>query len=122
MRTLVTVCLSVLGLSWGAGADDLSLRAWQMESKGEAAAARDFLERSAQAGTADSLEAYAQFLDRHHDPAARDAYEKFLKSAPADQRGMAVRRLVMLDLVAGDRDAAGRHLEQYRATVAVTST
>ena len=115
MRTVVTAFISVFFVSWGAAADDLNLRAWQMESKGDPAAAREFLERSAQNGTADSLEAYAQFLDRHHDPAARDAYEKLLKTAQGDQRVYAASRLVILDLVAGDRDAAVRHLDQYHA-------
>ena len=115
MRTVVTAFISVFFVSWGAAADDLNLRAWQMESKGDPAAAREFLERSAQNGTADSLEAYAQFLDRHHDPAARDVYEKLLKSAQGDQRVYAASRLVILDLVAGDRDAAVRHLDQYHA-------
>ena len=115
MRTVVTAFISVFFISWGAAADDLNLRAWQMESKGDPAAAREFLERSAQNGTADSLEAYAQFLDRHHDPAARDAYEKLLKTAQGDQRVYAASRLVILDLVAGDRDAAVRHLDQYHA-------
>ena len=86
-----------------------------METKGDPAGARDFLERGAQSGSAEALEAYAQFLDRHHDPAARDVYEKLLKVAQGDQRVFAARRLVILDLVAGDRDAASRDLEQYRA-------
>src|ERR1039458_5894419 len=56
MRTVVTAFISVFFISWGAAADDLNLRAWQMESKGDPAAAREFLECSAQNGTADSLE------------------------------------------------------------------
>jgi len=115
MRTVVTAFISVFCVSWSAAADDLNLRAWQMETKGDPAGAREFLERGAQNGAADSLEAYAQFLDRHHDPAAREAYEKFLKVAQGDQRIFAASRLAILDLVAGDRDAAARHLEQYRA-------
>src|SRR6202162_2832840 len=115
MRTVVTAFISVFFASWVGAADDLNLRAWQMETKGDPAGAREFLERSAQSGAVESLEAYAQFLDRHHDPAARDAYEKLLKTAQGDQRVYAASRLVILDLVAGDREAAMRHLEQYRA-------
>src|SRR5438552_16571946 len=114
MKTLVKVLIPVISLSMALVADDLSVRASQMESKGDAAAAREFLERSAQSGGAEALEAYAQFLDRHHDPAARDAYAKFLTSAQGDQRISVSRRLVVLDLLAGDRVAAERHLEQYR--------
>jgi hypothetical protein len=115
MRTVVTAFISVFFVSFGAAADDLNLHAWQMETKGDPAGAREFLERSAQSGSADALQAYAQFLDRHHDPAAREVYEKLLKTAKADQRVYAAGRLAILDLLAGDRDAAVRHLEQYRA-------
>ena len=116
MRTVVTAFISVFFVSWVAAADDLNLRAWQMETKGDPAGAREFLERSAQNGAADSLEAYAQFLDRHHDPAARDVYEKLLKTAQGDRaQSMPPAAWRILDLLAGDRDAASRHLEQYRA-------
>src|SRR5580693_424762 len=115
MRTVVTAFISVCCFGSAAIADDLNLRAWQMETKGDAAGARELLERSAQNGSADSLEAYAQYLDRHHDPAARELYEKLLKTVQGPQRERAASRLVILDLVAGDRDAANRHLEQYRA-------
>jgi hypothetical protein len=114
MKGLITG-LIILGLGSMAGADDLSLQSWQMESKGDAAGAREFLERAAQSGSADALQAYAQFLDRHHDPAAREAHEKVLKAAQGEPRVFAARRLAVLDLLAGDQQAAQRHLEQYRA-------
>jgi hypothetical protein len=115
MKTLVTVILSVFVLTFVAGADDLSLRAWQMEAKGDSSAARDFLEKTAQNGSADGLEAYAQFLDRHHDPAARAAYEKLLSATKGEQHAAVARRLAILDLMAGDRDAAAKHLEDYHS-------
>jgi len=96
-------------------ADDLSLRAWQMESKGDPAGAREFLQRSAQSGAPDAIEAYAQFLDRHHDPAARETYEKMLTASQGEQRALAAQRLAILDLLADDRDAARNHLEKYRS-------
>jgi hypothetical protein len=85
-----------------------------MESKGDPAGAREFLEHAAQSNT-EALEAYAQFLDRHHEPAARAAYEKLSAASQGPRRMAAARRLVVLDLLANDRDAAQRHLEQYRA-------
>jgi len=116
MRTVVTAFISVICFGFSAAAaDDLNLQAWQMETKGDAAGARAFLERAAQNGAPDSVEAYAQFLDRHRDPAARDLYEKLLKTGSAAQRSYAANRLAILDLIAGDRDAATRHLEDYRA-------
>src|SRR5208337_1604496 len=55
------------------------------------------------------------FLDRHSDPAARDAYEKVWDAARGEQREFAARRLVLLDLIAGDRDGAQHHFDDYRA-------
>src|SRR5690349_17023845 len=115
MRTLVIAFISVFGLSVVGVAQSPGTKAWQMESKGDAAGAREFLEKGAQSGSAESLEAYAQFLDRHRDPGARGAYEKLLNVTQGEQRAYAARRLAMLDLIAGDRDAARVHLEQYRA-------
>ena len=115
MKTLVIVLFVVISLGLAAGADDLSIRAWQLESKGDGSGARELLEQAAQRGGTDALEAYAQFLDRHRDPGARQAYEKALNSAQGDQRRIFARRLVVLDLVAGDRSAAARDLERYNA-------
>ncbi|HYL38134.1 MAG TPA: hypothetical protein VEV17_19615 [Bryobacteraceae bacterium] len=113
MTILVRSLVFAFAASLAATAQDLSIRAWQMESKGDASGAREFLERSTQGGGLDALVAYAQFLDRHHDPGARPAYERVLRTAQGAQRMQPARRLVELDLLAGDRDAAQRHLEQY---------
>ncbi len=115
MKPLVTALISVLALSFNGAAQDLHQRAWQMERNGDAAGARDFLERGARAGGADALNAYAQFLDRHHDPGAREVYGKLVSATQGAPRTAAARRLVELDLLAGDRAAAERDLEQYRA-------
>ncbi len=98
-----------------AAAEDFTSVAWQMESKGEAAEAREYLQRAAQSGGVDAKLAYAEFLDRHRDPAARDAYEKVWDGARGEQRQLAARRLVLLDLIGGDRDRAQHHLKDYRA-------
>ena len=115
MKVLVSALFLILAMTWVAGAQDLTLRAWQMESKGDAAGAREFLERSAQSRSIEALTAYAQFLDRHHDPDTRAAYENVLRASQGAQRLPAATRLVELDLLAGYRDDAQRHLEQYRA-------
>jgi len=115
MKALVTALISlIVCISVAGGADDFTTHAWQLESKGDAAEARDYLQRAAQTGGVDAQLAYAQFLDRHRDPTARDAYEKIWQAARGEQREFAARRLVVLDLIAGDRDAAQRHIEQYR--------
>jgi hypothetical protein len=91
-----------------------------LEWKGDAAGARALLEQAAHGSTdnADAILAYADFLAVHHDPAARHEYARALSAfAPErrEDRQNAARRLVLLDLVDGDRDAARRDLEAYRA-------
>ncbi len=115
MKSLVTPLAFFCSFTLCVIAQDLNVRATQMESKGDGAGAREFLERSAQSGGLDALNAYAQFLDRHHSPGARAAYEKALSAAPAAQRARILRRLVELDLIAGSREDAERRLELYRA-------
>ncbi len=117
MKAFLTAFISLAGFCTGVAgaADDFAARAWQMESKGDAAEARDYLQHAAQTGAADAGLAYAQFLDRHRDPAAREAYEKVRDSAGGEQRELAARRIVILDLLAGDRNAAQHDVEQYRS-------
>src|SRR5579863_2177445 len=122
MKALVTAFIFLFGVgtfSWISiawAAEDFAVYAWQMESKGDAAEARDYLQRASQTGGVDAKLAYAQFLDRHRDPAAREAYENVWKVAKGEQRELAARRMVVLDLIAGDRDATERHIEQYRSS------
>ncbi|HYW42506.1 MAG TPA: hypothetical protein VE959_06595 [Bryobacteraceae bacterium] len=92
-----------------------------MELSGDTLGARAALARGA-ANNPDSvaaLTAYAEFLDRYGDPGARAAYGKLLAALrnPGDRaRAAAVaRRLAAEDLAAGDRDAASRDMEAYRA-------
>lgn len=103
------------------GAQDLSKRAWELELRGEGAEARTQLVRAANANPNDplALEAYAEFLDHHRDPGARAAYEKLRQllgrnGASTSERAKIARRLTELDLIAGDRLAAEKHLEEYR--------
>src|SRR5580704_5181619 len=101
---------------------DLAREAGQLEAKGEAGQAADLLTQAVQR-TPDNpavLRAYADFLGRHNDRGARGAYEKLADAlartgAPRDQRAAVARRLASLDLLAGDRDAAERHLAAYTA-------
>ena len=61
MKALVTAFISLFAICIGTiwGADDFAARAWQMESKGDAAEARDYLQRAAQTGAVDAQLAYA---------------------------------------------------------------
>ena len=116
MKALVTAFISLFGFLCVdiALAEDFAAHAWQLESKGEAAEARDYLQHAAQSGGVDAQLAYAEFLDRHRDPAARDAYAKAWDGARGGQRESVARRLVLLDLIAGDPEPAEHHLEDYR--------
>ena len=101
---------------------DLAREVGQMESTGEAAQAADLLAQALQR-TPDNpavLRAYADYLGRHNDRGTRAAYEKLAQAlartgAPQDQRAAVARRLASLDLLAGDREAAERHLAAYAA-------
>src|SRR5207247_3695080 len=100
----------------------LAADAWQLENSGQGAQARERLQRAAEATPANpgALLAYAEFLERHRDPAARDGYLRLARAlensgAPREQRAAAARRLAVLDAIAGDREAAARHLADYSA-------
>ncbi|MCX6631610.1 MAG: hypothetical protein NTW28_28700 [Candidatus Solibacter sp.] len=93
----------------------------KMEASGDAIGARAALARAAQAnpnGVA-AWTAYAEFLDRYGDPAAREAYAKLLvalrNGGDSARAATVARRLALLDLLAGDRNAANTSLDAYRA-------
>src|SRR3954453_15251347 len=92
----------------------------KMEAAGDAAGARVALMRAADANpdSVPALTRYAEFLERYGDPAARDVYNKLLvaarKAGDKDRVALAARRLVVLDLLAGDHGATSRHIDAYR--------
>ena len=103
----------------GAFAQDAASQANRLEADGDAAGAQRVLHDAAQApsATPQQLLGYAEFLDRYRNPGARAAYEKAVTALPAGAaKTGALRRLVLLNLTAGDRAAAQRHLSVYRAT------
>ncbi len=102
-------------------AQDLGSEAWQLELKGDGVQARDRLEKGAASSSASpaALQAYAEFLDRHRDPAAREVYARLEQSltragAAKEQIAAVSRREAILALIAGDAAAAARHIETYR--------
>ena len=123
--------MGVLGLSLAgrnlsgqtlANSQDLTTSAWQLEARGDGAEARVQLQRAVETRPNDplALQAYAEFLDRHRDPAVREAYDKLRQmlgrnGASTGERTKVARRLAELDLIAGDRAGAEKHLEEYRA-------
>jgi len=117
MRVLDIAVLSVLAAA-SLSAQDSATQARQLEERGDAAGALRVLKEASQQTPAIEMNllAYAEFLDRYNHPEARAAYGRLLSGNPnAATRQMVLRRLIVLDLMAGDRAAAARHLEQYRA-------
>ncbi len=112
-RNAVLTFVAVSALSFGSEPSD---HAWALEKQGDAAGARDWLKQEAQKPDAsvDALTAWAEYLDEHRDPGARAAWEKALAAADAPHKLDIARRLVILDLIAGDPSAAATHIAAYR--------
>jgi len=119
-RSAVIAVLSLLCASaiW---AGELGDRAEQLERSGDPAGARTLLGSAVQAAPTDigTLTAYAAFLERYGDPEVRTIYRRLLvqcnKSGDRAHAADASRRLVVLDLLAGDRAAASGDLDSYHA-------
>ncbi len=111
----------VFSAAWAAG-QGLAAEAWRLENSGDAEQALRRLREAATSAPNDAvaLRAYAEFLDEHRDPAAREAYGRLSQvlertGAPAGQRTEVAQRLAVLDLLAGDREASVRDLQVYSA-------
>jgi len=121
MKAFASVLLAILTFGTLGVADDSAPKARQMEKEGDAAGARQLLQRAARSSPPDigALTAYAEFLDRHHDPEARAAYEMLMKALtrPEDRPKVdaAAKRLLALDLLAGDMAGADRHFADYKS-------
>src|SRR4051812_28182873 len=121
MKAFASVLLAILTFGTLGVADDSAPKARQMEKEGDAAGARQLLQRAARSSPPDigAMTAYAEFLDRHHDPEARAAYEMLMKALtrPEDRPKVdgAAKRLLALDLLAGDMAGADRHFADYKA-------
>src|SRR5574340_1252619 len=101
MRAFVGVVLGALVLGSTLGGSETISQAVNLEKRGEAAEARTLLQRAARnpAADAETLTAYAEFLDRYHDPETRPAYEKALAALESagspEKRSAIARRLVL---------------------------
>src|SRR5713226_2493874 len=115
---IVFTCLTFGSVLSGSESLD---RARQLTKSGDAAAARTLLAQAVQRNPNDitSLSEYAEFLDRYGDPGTRAAYGKLLdalgSSGDSAKRASVAKRLIALDLLAGDNVAATRHFEAYQA-------
>ncbi|MBI3209830.1 MAG: hypothetical protein HYZ37_13170 [Candidatus Solibacter usitatus] len=115
MGKLFSAILLLSAICSGQGLAD---RARQMEADGKSAEARAMLQKAAAGSPMDAsvLTAWAEFLDRQGDRGARAAYEKLLTVSTLDRsaRGAALRRLALLDMMAGDDAAAAKRIAAYR--------
>ena len=117
MRSVVFILFGSLAVPLLPAQDSVA-RARQLETTGDSQGALRILREAASASVAlpANLTAYADFLDRHNSPEARRAYTRLLGVLTANEAKRPVlRRLVVLNLLAGDRAAAGNYLQQYRA-------
>ncbi len=113
MKACAPIAMSVLVLSAIAAGQDPP-----REGSGDALTTRAHLQREARNSPGDGAAVlrYAEFLDRYNDAETRDTYAKALELMKSDPSGRqrVARRLVVLDLLEGEREAANRHLAIYR--------
>ena len=113
---------TLLLLAWSVSsallAQDLTERVRVLEGAGNALAARRLLTETVreERESVSALQTYAEFLDRHGDAAARSVYGRLVDEGKLSGAALvnATRRLVVLDLLAGDHADAARRLEQFR--------
>lgn len=117
MRLIAGILIVGSTVAWGAQAQDLSERAWQLEMKGDGPGARALLQQAANETPPNpaALKAYAEFLDRHRDPASGELYARMLTVTEGAERVEVARRLLLLDARSGDWAAAQKHLEIFKA-------
>jgi hypothetical protein len=114
--------VAVLWMASTLAGQDLAVQVQRLEERGDATAARRLLERATHSAANDAspVLAYAEFLERYSDPDTRTTYEKALTllegASNQARRAQVARRLVLLDLIEGDRDAAAKHLAVYRSS------
>jgi hypothetical protein len=121
MKAFTAIFFSYLVLSSNLFGSESLNQARQLIKSGDSAGAKRVLSEAVRQNPGDTsaLTEYAELLDRYNDPAARPEYEKLLGSLAGSsnqaRRAAAAKRLVILDLLAGDQIAAHKHFEAYRA-------
>ena len=113
------IFLTVPGVAAAAAAKDtpggdLSEQVFRLETAGDLSGARSLLQRDSAASKSLSARQYAEFLDRHHDSDARDAYRKWA-AVESDNalRQLALRQVVLLDLMGGFTNDLSEDLAAY---------
>ena len=106
MRSFIPVLIA-LTLTPAISASETA-KARLLEKEGDTLGARSVLRAAAAANDPEAQLAYAEFLHRYRDPEARAAYERLLSTADGPRKNLISRRLVILNLLAGDRDGAAK--------------
>src|SRR6266851_5389472 len=121
MKTLSAIVFTCLIFSSALSASESLDRARQLTKSGDTSGARTLLAQAARSNPNDitSLSEYADFLDRYGDPGARAAYGKLLdalsSSSDSTRRAAVARRLITLDLQAGDQSSAEKHFQAFQS-------
>ena len=120
---MITTAVAAAGMVWGADSGLLK-KIHGLEVAGQSRQAGQLLDQALRSAPADPdlLEAAAHFEDIHRGPRARSLYQRLLDSAElaGPRRQAALKRLVELDLTAGDRAAATAHAAGLRLTSGAT--
>jgi hypothetical protein len=100
----------------GATTGALRSQVAQHEAAGDVAGARALLEEATSNGdSAPAQAAYAEFLDRHRLPGRREAYLKWATlERDNDRKLLALREVVLVDVVEGKTDALNADVRAYR--------
>jgi hypothetical protein len=114
MRSFIPVLIA-LTLTPAISASETA-KARLLEKEGDTLGARAVLRAAAAANDPEAQLAYAEFLHRYRDPEARAAYERLLSTADGPRKNLIARRLVILNLLAGDRDGAAKFYDLYKST------
>ena len=94
MRFILKILLACTSLAVFAQDTDIA-KARLLEKEGDSLGARSIFQRAASTGV-EAQTAYAEFLDRHRDPAVKTEYEKLLSQVQGPQRNQIARRLIIL--------------------------
>ncbi len=116
LNALLLICGSMP--LWAAkSAAELRDEVTQHEASGDLAGAQSILKQEAGTpGNTAASEALAEFLDRHRSADAREAYLQWAAAEPDPaKKKLALRQLVLDDLIAGKTADLGNDLNQYRA-------
>jgi hypothetical protein len=109
------ICIGLVGAP--AVAQDPVSQAARLEASGDSLGARRVLEEAAQSpgASASTLEAFARFLDSYRAPGAHDAWVKAAAQLTGSRKTAALKRVVLLDLLAADRATAAKSLDAYQS-------